>query len=162
MDVIEAIRKRRSIRKYVRKELSEELLKKLIEVAKLAPSAKNQQPWKLVIVKDDSIKEKLVEACMGQEFVGECSIFVAGVGDPKFKWHVVDTAIALEHVALEAVELGLGSCWIGAFEEDEIKEILKIPKEMRVVACMTIGYPAEKPEQRPRKSVRELVSFNIY
>ncbi|RLG60025.1 nitroreductase [Candidatus Geothermarchaeota archaeon] len=162
MDVIDAIRKRRSIRRYERKEISREALNRLLEAARLAPSAKNIQPWKLVVVTDDSLKRKLVRACLGQTFIGECSAVIVGVGDPSYKWHVVDTTIALEHIVLEAVELGLGTCWIGAFNESEVKRILGIPEDKKVVACLTVGYPAESPSPRPKKSIEELVCFNRY
>jgi nitroreductase len=162
MEVFEAIKKRRSIRKYLRKELEKEKLEKLLESARLAPSAKNLQPWKLVVVTQRETKEKLVDACKGQEFIADCSVFIVGVGNPEFKWHVVDTAIALEHVALEAVELGLGTCWIGAFEEEKVKEILKIPENLKVVACMAVGYPAEEPASKPKKPLDELISYETF
>ena len=162
MDVIDAIRKRRSIRRYERKEIDKEIFDKLLEAARLAPSAKNAQPWKLVVVTNDSLKKKLVKACSRQTFVGECSAVIVGVGDPSYKWYIVDTTIALEHIVLEAVELGLGTCWIGAFNEGEVKKILGIPEDKKVVACLTIGYPAESPPPRPKKTVEELICFNRY
>jgi len=162
MEVFEAIQKRRSVRSYERKDIPEANLKKLLEAARLAPSARNLQPWKLVVVTEKEVKEKLVEACMGQSFVGQCSAFIVGVGDPRFKWYIVDTAIALEHIALQAVELGLGTCWIGAFNQEKVKEILRIPANLKVVACMTLGYPAEEPFPKMKKPLEELISFNSY
>ncbi|MHA1860052.1 MAG: nitroreductase family protein [Candidatus Asgardarchaeia archaeon] len=163
MDVFEAIKKRRSIRRYLRKKIPEDTLKRLLEAARLAPSAVNRQPYTFVVVTDDNLKEKLVPVCKYQNFVKDCSAFIAGVGDPNVsRWYVIDIAIAMEHIALEAVELGLGTCWIGAFYEDEMKKLLRIPEDKKVVVCMTVGYPAETPPERPRKPFEVLFKFNGY
>ena len=100
--------------------------------------------------------------CNNQQFVGTASNIIAGVSESDYKWRQVDTAIVLEHIVLEAVELDLGTCWIGAFQEDEVKKILKIPNDKKVVALLVIGYPAESPLSRPRKDVSELVSYDQY
>ncbi|MEW5759371.1 MAG: nitroreductase family protein [Candidatus Thermoplasmatota archaeon] len=162
MDVICAIESRRSIRRYKQESIPNEKLNKLLEAARLAPSAGNRQPWELIVVTNKETLKKLPRACKDQKFVSECSVFIAGIGDPQQKWYQVDLAIAFEHIALAAVELGLGSCWIGAFYEEEIKQILSVPENKAVVACMTIGIPAESPEARPRKSIKELVHWERY
>ena len=137
---------------------------KLIEAARLAPTAGNRQKFKLVIVdyKEKDLKKTLAVACNDQHFVGTASHIVAGISEPDYKWHQVDTAIVLEHMVLEAVELGLGTCWIGAFKEDDVKKILKVPEDKKVVVLLVIGYPAESPSSKPRKDVSELVSYNQY
>jgi len=163
MDVIEAIRKRRSIRKYKDKEIEEEKLNLLLEAARLAPSAKNRQNWIFVVVKDKAVKKQLVPACKNQEFVGEASVVVAGIADPSIsRWYKIDMGIVFEHIALEAVELGLGSCWIGAFYEDQVKKVLNVPDNLEVVVLMTIGYPAEEPEERPRKKIDEMIRYEKF
>jgi nitroreductase len=163
MQVFEIIQKRRSIRKYKNIIIPEEDIEKLIDAARLAPSAANGQNWKFVIISDQKIKNTLVPVCGNQEWVGTCSHVIVGIVDPNFnKWYQVDIAIALEHITLEATELGLGTCYIGRFTEEEIKRILKIPQDKKIIALLTIGYANEKPESRPRKKMREIMSYNQY
>jgi nitroreductase len=162
MSVFDTIKARRSIRTYKVEHIPKDKLDKLLEAARLAPSAANRQIWKFLVVEDDQIKSQLVPACNNQAFIGTASHVIAGIGDPTQTWHQVDLAIALEHIALEAVELGLGTCWIGAFNEDEVKKILKIPQDKRVVALLTVGIPAESPAARPRKALEEIVAYEEY
>ncbi|MCD6108078.1 MAG: nitroreductase [Thermoplasmata archaeon] len=163
MDVRDAIRMRRSIRKYKDKEIEEEKLKLLLEAARLAPSAKNRQNWIFVVVRDKEIKKQLIPACKNQEFVGEASVVIAGVSDPNVsRWYKIDMGIAFEHIALEAVELGLGTCWIGAFYEEQVKKVLNIPEDLEVVVLITIGYPAEEPMERPRKRLDEIIRYERF
>lgn len=164
MQIFEGIDKRRSIRSYKDQSVEKEKLDKLIEAARLAPTAGNRQKFRLVIVNygEKDLKKKLAVACNNQQFVGTASNIIVGVSEPDYKWHQVDTAIVLEHIVLEAIELDLGTCWIGAFQEDAIKEILKIPEDKKVVALLIIGYPAESPSNKPRKDVSELVSYSQY
>lgn len=164
MKTLETMDKRRSIRVYKDQPIEKEKIDKLIEAARLAPTAGNRQNFKLVIVDytEKDLKKTLAVACNQQHFVGEASHIVAGISEPDYKWHQVDTAIVLEHIALEAVELGLGTCWIGAFKEDDVKKILKVPNDKKVIALLVIGYSAESPPSRPRKDVSELISYNQY
>lgn len=139
-------------------------LEKILEAARWAPSAGNRQPWHFVVVLDDKLKELLVPACKNQGFIKDSSCVIVGLADTELspKWAIVDTTIALEHIVLEATELGYGTCWIGAFDEAEVKKILKIPEKYRVVALITIGKSAESPGPRPRKPLKEIVSINAY
>lgn len=162
MSVFDTIKDRRSIRVYKGERIPKDKLEKLLEAARLAPSAANRQNWKFIVVENEQIKNQLVTACNNQAFVGTASHVIAGIGDSSQKWHQVDLAIALEHVVLEAVELELGTCWIGAFNEDEVKKILKIPQDKKVVALLTVGVPAESPTARPRKAMEEIVAYNEY
>jgi nitroreductase len=162
MDVFDTIKDRRSIRSYKSEQIPKDKIEKLLEVARLAPSAANRQNWKFIVVENDQTKKQLVTACNYQAFVGTASHVIVGIGDPTQKWHQVDLAIALEHIVLEAVELGLGTCWIGAFDEAEVKRILKIPQDKKVVALLTMGVPAESPAARPRKAPEEIIAFNEY
>jgi nitroreductase len=162
MSVFDTIKDRRSIRTYKGERIPKDKLDKLLETARLAPSAANRQNWKFIVVENEQIKNQLVTACNNQAFVGTASHIIAGIGDPEQKWHQVDLAIALEHVVLEAVELGLGTCWIGAFNEEEVKKILKIPHDKKVIALLTVGIPAESPASRPRKALEEIVAYNEY
>ena len=169
MDVFQAIKIRRSIRSFQDKPIEEEKLKRVLEAGRLAPSAKNQQEWKFVVVKDRELRRKLAIAANGQTFVGEAPVVIVGCatisdyvmscGQPA---HSIDLAIALDHMTLQAVEEGLGTCWIGSFKEDEVKKLLKIPKEIRVVQLLPLGYPTFIPEPKPRKSLDQIVSYDYW
>lgn len=162
MTILDIIRSRRSVRAYTAERIPADRLEKLLEAARLAPSARNLQAWKFIVVDDETIRKQLVPACNNQPSVATASHVIAGIGDPSLKWHQVDLAIALEHIVLEAAELGLGTCWIGAFSEEEVKKVLKVPADKKVVALLTVGYPAENPAARPRKAMDEIVSYNEY
>jgi len=162
LDVITAIKKRRSIRKYKNKEIPQDLLEEILETARLAPSGANKQPWQLVVVTDPERKKGLVPICKDQKFVAECSAFIAAIDDSGQKWVRVDVAIALEHIALAAVDRGLGTCWIGAFDPEKVGAYLEVPSGKQVTVCMTLGYPDEEPAARPRKDLRDLVSWNRF
>ncbi len=162
MDVTTAIRTRRSIRKYKRKEIPENVLKELLEVARTAPSAANRQAWELIVVKDQKLKAELVPACKNQKFVEDCSVFLVALEDPEQKWSRVDVTIMMDHITLAAHEKGLGTCWIGAFDKDKVGTLLGAPANRTVAVCLTLGYPDESPEARPRKPLEELVHYDHY
>lgn len=162
MEVFDAIKNRKSIRKYKPEKISKEKIDILIEAGRLAPTAANKQNFKLIIVDNEDIKKRLIVACNNQKFVGTASHVIAGTTDPDWKWNQVDLAIVFEHIVLEAFELGFGTCWIGAFNEKEVKKILEIPANIKVVALLAIGFPDETPEQSSRKMVEDIVSYNKY
>ena len=162
MDLTTVIQKRRSIRKYKDKEIPRELLTQILEAARQAPSGANRQPWQLVVVTDAEKRKALVPICKDQRFVGECSAFIAGIDDPSQKWARVDVAIAMEHIALAAVDKGLGTCWIGAFDPEKLRIALAVPAGLVVTAGMTLGYPDEAPEARTRKNLNELVHWESF
>lgn len=167
MDVFTAIEKRRSIRKYLPKDVEEEKLRRIFEAARLAPSAKNRQEWRFIVVKDKKKKEEIVQsASPHQPFMLTAPVIIVAyttqndyVMKCKVPAHYIDIAIALTHIHLQAVEEGLGTCWIGSFDQDKVKEVLGLPREAEVVQLMTLGYPAEEPPQRPRLSLEEIVKF---
>lgn len=156
MDVKAAIQARRSIRKYEDKPIPKELLDDLLESARLAPSANNAQKWSIIVVTDKELLRRLVPASGNQRFVAECSVYLVGVAEPGFHYSAIDMTIALDHLTLYAVEKGLGTCWIGDFNGDKVKEILGIPKESDVPICLTLGYPSQAPAARRRKKLSEL------
>jgi len=171
MSVLEIIRRRRSIRKYKDDPIPEDVLFRVLEAARLAPSGKNLQPWKFIIVRDELLKKKLAEASIRQYFMAEAPVVIVACGFPDecysqmgryMKSWPVDVAIALEHLILQAEEENLGTCWIGAFEEKDVKSILGIPQEVRVLALTPIGYPVEKPPSRRRKTLGEIISYEKY
>ena len=164
MDVMTAIKGRRSIRSYEPSPIDDKKLQLILEAARLAPSARNMQEWKFVVVRDPETKKKLVPAAKNQAFLAEAAAVIAACALET--QHIMtcgqlcypmDLAIAVEHMALKAYEEGIGSCWIGAFHEDQAKEILGIPQRVRIVALLALGYPKESPPPRPRKSLEEIV-----
>ena len=169
MDVSTAIRQRSSVRAYKDIDVEEEKLRKVLEAARLSPSASNRQEWKFIVVKKPETKMRLADAASGQFFIGgapviivACAIDTEAVmlcGQPAY---TVDLSIACAFTLLQAVELGLGTCWIGAFEEDQVKKILKIPKPVRVVALIPLGYPDQPASKRFRKSLDRIVCLEKY
>jgi nitroreductase len=158
MDVLEAIRTRRSIRKYRPELVPEEKLEMILEAARLAPSAGNRQPWRFVVVQNVDRKKALAEVANNQAFLKDAAAIIVAVGDPEAsaRWYEKDTMIALEHMVLAATALGYGTCWIGAFDEDAAKRLLRIPAKMKVVAILPIGVSSEKPAPKPRKDLSEI------
>ncbi len=169
METFEAIKIRRSVRSYKPEPVSEEKLNKVLEAARLAPSAHNAQDYKFIVVKDPEQKKKLAVAAAGRDFVGEAPLVIAAVSlEPKnvmscgVPTYAVDLAIAIDHMTLAAVAEGLGTCWIGAFSQEKVKEILEIPKEYKVVALLPLGFPADNPRQKTRKDLKELVCYEKF
>lgn len=162
MQVLEIIAKRRSIRKYKPEPVREEDLLKMLDAARLAPSAGNRQPWYFVVVKDLDIKKRIAEAASRQMFIADAGAIIVAVSDPNIspRWHDRDTMTAMEHLILEATELGYGTCWIGAFDEAKVKEVLGVPEQYRIVALTPVGVPDEAPPPRPRKPIEEIVFEN--
>lgn len=167
--VLEAIKKRQSVRSYQDKEIPEDILQQILEAGRLAPSANNKQHWKFIVVKDEDLRKKLIPACKNQEFVGKVPVVIAGCGtnlehimSNGEHSYPIDLAIALDHMSLEAASLGLGTCWIGAFYQDQVKEILGVPEDVRVVALMPVGYPKELKNKKGRKPLSEIICYNKY
>lgn len=167
MDVIDAIQTRKSVREFLDKPVEEEKLKLVLEAARQAPSASNRQEWRFVVVRDLALREKLAQAAGSQAFVGQAPVIIAACaetdghrmtcGEPCYP---IDVAIALDHLTLRAVELGLGTCWIGKFNAEEVKRLLGIPAGIRVVQLMPLGYPA-RPEaiRKNRLSFEQIVKY---
>jgi nitroreductase len=171
MTVMEAILKRRSVRKYTADPVSDEILGRVLEAARLAPSGKNLQPWKFIVVRSAETRERLARASAGQAFIAQAPVVVVACADPEacyarmgryMKSWPVDVACALEHLMLQAAAEGLGTCWIGAFEEQAVKDVLGVPEGIRVLALTPLGHPAEEPAFRGRKSLDEIVAYDTY
>jgi len=150
MNVVDAIKTRKSVREYLDKPVEDEKLNMILEAGRLAPSASNRQEWRFVVVRNSQTRRRLAEAASGQAFVGEAPVVIVACAETD--GHVmrcgqlcysIDVAIALDHMSLAATELGLGTCWIGAFNEQKVKEVLGIPNEIRVVELMPLGYPSD-------------------
>ncbi len=169
MDVYEAIRTRRSVRAYQNKTVEDEKLRRIFEATRLAPSASNRQPWKFIIVRDEKIRRDLVKAANGQQFVGEAPVVVVAVAlRPEHVMscdvpsYAVDLAIAIDHITLVAVAEGLGTCWIGAFNQQKTREILKIPESCKIVALLPLGYPVGDGGPKMRKPLEEIVCYDKF
>lgn len=152
MDVFDVIKVRRSIIKYSPKSIPEQHLQTIFEADRLAPSVANRQPWRFIIVQDSDRKKALAEAADNQTFLSDAAAIVVAIGDPEASsnWCEKDTMIAMEHIVLTATSLGYGTCWIGAFDADTVKRLLKIP------ARAPIGSPNENPAAKPRKQVSDI------
>jgi nitroreductase len=168
MNLIET---RKSIRSYKPQEVEEEKLNYILQAFRKAPSAKNLQPWKLIVVKDKKKISDLSIACNNQTFLAEAPILIVacakeeeayGVMGGYMSSYPIDVAIALEHLILAATEKGLGTCWIGAFKEKLVKGLLDVPEDVRVVAVTPLGYPAREGGARGRKPLAKIVSYDKY
>lgn len=167
MDVFEAVKKRRSIRRYLPNPVSKSILKRILEAGRLAPSASNLQPWHFIVVTDPK-KRKALSAGRSAKFLTKSPVVIVGCGNRAAspKWYIVDTTIALENMVLVATEKGIGTCWIGSFNEESFKDLLKIPKEFTVVAMLSVGYPKDSLQisgkaarlVKPRKKIGEISS----
>jgi nitroreductase len=166
MSVMTAIKMRRSIRHYQDVHVEKEKLDRVLEAGRLAPSAGNLQEWKFIVVRDEDTRQKLAQAATNQEFIEEAPVVLvacATITDYVMKCgqlaYPIDVAIAVDHMTLKAVEEGLGTCWIGSFNEAEVRQVLAIPDTIRVVALLTLGTPKFVPGPRKRKSKEEIVSY---
>mgnify|MGYP001058422690 CR=1 FL=1 len=169
MDVFTAINQRSSVRAYKATPVEEDKLKKVLEAARLSPSSSNRQEWKFIVVKDKETRKKLAKAAFGQSFIGEAPVVIVACGTESKSImacgqpaHTVDVSIACAFMILQAYELGLGTCWIGAFNEDETKKILNIPEHVRIVAMIPFGYPNQPPSKKSRKRLDQIVCFERY
>ena len=167
MDFLELVTSRHSVRSYQSRPVERDKLDRILEAVRLAPSGSNRQPWRFVIVRDPDVRHRLVAACADQQFIAQAPVVIAGVGllpdrvmlcdvpgDP------VDLAIAMEHLALAAAAEGLGTCWIGAFHQDRVREVLGIPESTKVIGVMTLGYPADSTRPKSRKPISEIVCYD--
>jgi len=158
MNVMEAIRTRRSVRKYDSRSIPEDVLQRMKDALRLAPSACNFQPWKFVLVSDAALKERIAQAAGGQTFIAEAPLIVIGVGLPDAAYKTmggsgnsaeIDVTIALDHLTLAAAAEGLGTCWIGAFAAEKVGRLVNAPAGARIVAMTPLGYPADPGMLRP-------------
>jgi len=181
MEIFETIFSRRSIRKFLEKPVEEEKIRKILEAATFAPSAGNTQEWRFIKIKNShssskgarvlrrqSLKSQIAEAALGQMFIAQAPVVIVVCADlleiemaygdkGKELYSLLDCGMAAQNLMLAATAEGLGTCPVGAFDEEEIKEILDLPENLRPVLIIPVGYPAEKPEKTPRKSLEKVV-----
>ena len=168
MNVKDAIRTRRSVRKYKPEPVKEEDLKVILEAARQAPSAGNKQPWEFIVVNDQETKTKLAEIARKQMWIADAGVIMVALSkdktDPTIyeRWVERDVMTAVEHIVLQSWELGYGTCWIGAFTQPETKELLGIPSAMNVICLLPLGVPDQTPEPRARKPSEEIFHLNKY
>ena len=176
--MIKEIRTRISTRKYNGKPVDDGKIIQLIESARLSPSGTNTQPWNFIIVKSEETKEKIIKVDSNQTWMKDAPVFIVCVADircrikddveisvdeesslKELKQIIRDTAIAIEHILLEAESIGLSSCWTGAFTQDDIRPILGIPNDKYVVGVVTIGYADERRKPAPRRPIESMVRY---
>jgi nitroreductase len=169
MDILKAVRERRSIRDFKKKEIPQDIIDKLIDSLIWAPSAGNLQARKFYFIMDESIKKKIAAAALKQQFIAEAPLVVVGCTDSRIAYKygergvdlysIQDVACSLMGMMLVAHDNGLGSVWVGAFHEDVLSDILKLPRHLRPVAIVSTGYPSKIPAPPPRVSREEAVEF---
>lgn len=164
MTVMEAIQQRFSVRSFKSYEIEEDKLQRVLEAARLAPSASNRQEWRFILVRDEHTRQQLAEAARGQAFVGEAPAVIVGCAGSTehimpcgLHCFPIDVAIAMTHITLAAVEEGLGTCWIGAFDPDRVRELLGIPSDVIVMGMLPIGYPAGRAPAKKRLELDEII-----
>jgi nitroreductase len=173
METLEAIKTRRSIRKFLNTRVEEEKLVQILDAGRWAPSAGNTQEWFFIVVKDKGRKIQLAEAALGQFWLVDADIVIVvccNIDRIRFAYgkrgeelySIQDCAAAVENMLLAAHDLGLGACWIGAFDEEDVKRILRIPGELRPMAIVPIGYAGEEPPPPVRIDLDRIVYFEEY
>lgn len=168
-EVLKIIKERRSIRSFQKKDIPEEIINKLIEAIIWAPSAGNLQSRKFYFIKDDQIKRDIAYAALNQNFIAEAPLVVVGCTDSRIStrygdrgvnlYAIQDVACSIMNMMLVACENGLGTVWVGAFKESAIHEILNLPRNLRPVAIIPVGYPSRIPSAPERVSIKEAIEF---
>ncbi|UCE98855.1 MAG: nitroreductase family protein [Planctomycetota bacterium] len=173
MEFYDVIKTRRSVRRFLKRPVPDDVLNRVLEAARIAPSGGDRQPWRFVVVKDQQKKAKIASACYSQDFVAEapvvlvcCAIKCSSGYEP---WHDEagrrDTVIAIDHLILAARNEGLGTCWVGAVHDKQVKKIVNVPAKVDVVMVVPVGYPASKSAFRQaqgRKPLKEICFYEEY
>jgi nitroreductase len=169
MDILSLIKSRRSIREFKEENVPDEIINKLLESAIYAPSEGNLQPWKFYVVRDRKIRIKLAESALEQYFISQAPVAIVVCADliatsPYGSrginlYCIQSTAAAIQNILLTAHSFGLGTCWVGAFDEEQVSKILNLPGSLRPVAIIPVGYPAEKPHTPYRKKIKDVTEF---
>lgn len=159
MDILSEIKNRRSIRKYMDKEVTDEQISLLIEAARLAPSGSNMQPWDFIVVRSQEMKEKICAVDHNQKWMLSAPVFIVSIGNEKYRGDgdmervIRDSAIATEHILLQAEHMGLATCWTGWFEQEDIRKALGLAENCYGSGVITVGYANEQPVARPRRNM---------
>ena len=161
MNALEAIEKRRSVRKYTGEPIPKKDLEKIVDAGRLAATGGNQQPWDFVVVTDRAMVARLKVAA---EWMEKAAAIIAVVMDPSSRWWIEDGSAAVENMLIASTALGYGSCWLEGYtlpHEEEFKKLLGIPKEKRLLTLVPIGVPAEEPT-REKRSLQEVLRWERY
>jgi nitroreductase len=180
MKIIETILSRKSIRRYSSMPVEDQKIRTMIESARLAPSGMNTQPWNYILVQKTDTKKRIAAVCK-QKWMLQAPIFIVCVADIRVRINngkpivlhenspqlevkqiIRDTSISIEHLILQAESLGLSTCWVGYFIQDDIRSILNIPADKYVVAVITVGYGDEYPDAKPRRPIDDLIHYEIW
>lgn len=173
MNIFQCIFKRRSVRRFEKKDVDDKLIGLILYAATHAPSSGNTQEWEFIVVKDEDQKKKLAIAALHQDFIAEAPAVIVVCADlekinlrygkrGENLYFAQDTAAAVQNILLSAHALGLGSCWVGAFDEEHVKDILGLPENSRPLVILPIGYPAEEPEMPKRIPFENLTYLDFY
>lgn len=167
MDILKAVKERRSIRDFQKKKIPNDLITKLMEALIWAPSAGNLQSRKFYFIKNESVKKMLAQAALNQNFIAEAPLVIVGCADSRIShkygergvdlYTIQDVALSIMGMMLVAHENSLGSTWVGAFHEREVTKILSLPRHLRPVAIVPVGYPSKIPSPPPRVAIKEAV-----
>ncbi|WP_183277666.1 nitroreductase family protein [Clostridium fungisolvens] len=179
--MLNEILSRRSIRKYKNEVVEDEKIVEILESGRLAPSGSNTQPWHFIVIKSQEMREKLAYTSHNQKWMMTAPVFIACVGDirsridesveikideqssqEEVKQIIRDTSIAVGHMLLQAENLGLGTCWVAWFTQEEIRPILNVPEDKYLLGIITLGYADEEPKPRPRKSLEEIIHYESW
>ncbi len=172
MDVFEAIQKRKSVRDYKHTPVPKKKLKKILKAARLAPSANNSQPWHFIIV-TDLAKKKALSKGIFAKWLYHAPVVIVACGDPEASpdWYAVDVSLALENMVLAATGEGLATCYVGSFDENDVKALLGVPEQLSVIALLAVGYAVERGETTSkvdrvassrRKRLQDIVSMEEF
>ena len=167
MNVYEAIKARKSVRSYLDRPVEEDKLMRVLDAARLAPSASNRQEWRFVVVRDGSVRKSMARATR-HAFITEAPVILVCCAEDQhhvmrcgLPCYPIDAAIAIDHITLAAVDEGLGTCWIGGFDASIVKELLGIPEGFEVVELLPIGYPADPSlKEKSRHALSEIVRYD--
>jgi len=168
LDLLKAIKTRRSIRLYKPTSIPEHLINSLIDAARHAPSANNIQPWEFIIVKDKRVKEQLAKTHAWSSFINDAPVCIVVLGDEEMSpsFFVIDASCATENLLLAAHGLGLGACWVAVYDpcnsnsERHVRDVLNVPSHLRIIAMVPIGYPDEKAMPRDLRALNKMVHFD--
>ena len=164
MEVFECVKTLSSIRSYMAGEVTEEIIAEVMEAGRLAPSARNEQPWEFILVTDRDTLSALGKYCTSGRFVSEVPFAVVVLTDPSNKWHEIDTTRAVQNMVLTAWGRKLGSCWIGMIDKKGLAEYLGIPASLNILTVLPFGYFDERlaGHEKNRKSPEEVCHLNRF
>ena len=167
MNIYELISTRKSVREFQDQDIPKEIITRLLNAARLAPSASNRQEWRFIVVQNPETRQRLVEAAKGQKFIGKAPVLLVCCAETDEhmmicgqRCYPIDVAIAMDHITLCAVAEGLGTCWIGRFDDAQVKEILEIPNNIKVIGLMPVGFPQDPlPKKKNRLPLEKIVKY---